>query len=779
MGKKKGKNADPAKKAALQAKKEAKAEKSTLKRLKKESIKAGESGDTVDRLPVESSEALDALLNEYRDQDKHYTTTHVVAVEGFPLPRANASFTLYEDTKKKNAEVYLFGGEYYDGIENIVVDHLLKYDLAKSEWKRVYTPVTPPARCAHSCVYYNHSLYIFGGEMASADEYMHYKDLWRYDIKAQTWTEIKPSRVGMQPSARSGHAAVVWKHYMIVFGGFYEAMRDTPRWFNDLCVLDLQTEQWLDVPHSKLASRPEKRSAMNAALIGDDVIIHGGFSKLGKNLLSRSSSDVGGGDTVSTPETKVHTDAWACHLKPLLSGKAPTWERLTSSIQRSQIMAIKNPCGRSGTGSLAFKNRVLVYGGVVDKEHHHHKLESVFYNDLHAFDPERRKWFPVNVKKASSGSRRRRRKDSDDEDGWKEAETKTDLAEGCDSDLEDDGDDENEPENTGWDLIKLRSNMFAFVDGNGNLIYEKIEEDKGPAANSDDEEEEKQEDDSSSLEVEETKQEEVDDASSEGGGDTKQGLGPAAFQAIPSSSVMAVNEKTQVPEAVARNEPLPRIKPNCIVSGHTLFVYGGLLEVGDREVTLDDLWSFDLRKRDHWECIYAGSMHKQVWRGAIHDDDDSYISANHSGARQDDESDDSDDGEADASEDRTKEAKVTSDNKAPASSSRSEIRQEIVDLNEKHNLADDHRTPRPDEALSDFYARTGDYWNKLAADTTRNSSQASLSSKELKRESFALARERFSELEPILERLKGLQIELKALKEGTKESKRKQNHRAR
>jgi hypothetical protein len=38
-------------------------------------------------------------------------------------------------TLRKERRSYLFGGEYYDGIENVVLDHLFKYDLAKQEWK--------------------------------------------------------------------------------------------------------------------------------------------------------------------------------------------------------------------------------------------------------------------------------------------------------------------------------------------------------------------------------------------------------------------------------------------------------------------------------------------------------------------------------------------------------------------------------------------------------------------------------------------------------------------
>jgi hypothetical protein len=189
MAKKKSKK-DPDKKAALQDKKAAKADKKDLKRAKKE-IKAL-SGDAGEEDVENDTDALDALLQQYQQEGKSNTTTaYAETLETvFPAARANATLTLYEDTKKKNAEAYLFGGEYYDGIENVVLDHLFKYDLAKQEWKRVFVPdPSPPARCAHSAVYYNHALYIFGGELATADHYHHYRDVWKYDIRQQTWAD--------------------------------------------------------------------------------------------------------------------------------------------------------------------------------------------------------------------------------------------------------------------------------------------------------------------------------------------------------------------------------------------------------------------------------------------------------------------------------------------------------------------------------------------------------------------------------------------------------------
>lgn len=44
------------------------------------------------------------------------------------------------------------------------------------------------------------------------------------DIKTNAWECIT---VKGGPSPRSGHRMVVWRNYLVLFGGFYEAFRDT------------------------------------------------------------------------------------------------------------------------------------------------------------------------------------------------------------------------------------------------------------------------------------------------------------------------------------------------------------------------------------------------------------------------------------------------------------------------------------------------------------------------------------------------------------------------
>lgn len=743
MAKKKKQNVE--KKVALQAKKEAKQEKAARKRIAKQHAKNSEQSDDVDAL---SFGPIDKVIETYKIHDKKVSGIDKPTISSleteFPLPRANATFEYGTDDKSKGKDhLYLFGGEYFDGIENIVLDELLRFDTQKKEWKQILTVAPRPSpRCAHSCISYKYFLYVFGGELATADQYHHYRDLWKFDLRTLTWSEIKARN---PPSARSGMGCLVWKHYMVIFGGFFEAARET-KWYNDVHVFNLQTETWMDVPQSRLAIKPEPRSACNIALYGSDkLIIHGGFSKF------KTSNGV--------TETKTHTDAWVLHLSPLLQQKSPDWERWMSS---SNSKGANTPNGRAGMSSLSYKNRMLVFGGVVDHEEHHHKLESVFYNDLMVMDIERRKWFPLRVKNEGSDGNggkksRRRRKDNVDVDG-KEAkmEVNDDSSVGSESD-EEFIEDENETlPNSGWDINMLRSNMFAFVDGNGNIVYEKIEDDdeeegKSNVENEDveskDESEEKEEEKEESKEEDEEKEETKDEEKTDDDSQ-KPLLNDDKHQSknITSSSVMAMNEAKNAPEAVKREDPLPRINAATLVHGNTLYLLGGILEVGDREITLDDMWAMDLRKREKWECIWQGTMYKQVWRGAVHDDDDSYISTGVEDGNidEDDDSDLSDDNDE--------------NRKASMESRRSSLRQEVNELNQNYDLEDSNRTPENGESLADFYSRTSEYWNGQATEQFSSVDSEPLTNKELKRQGFMLAKERYEDLAPVLERLTELGI---------------------
>ena len=694
---KKKKSKDPLKKAQLAAKKDAKADKAALKRLKKEeerlsslsiseSDRDGDAGRSKKKKgggrDADASD-LDAILESYRTRTKELETAEVEDVGStFPGP-PRGNFTL---TPVPGGHLYMYGGEYYDGRENLVLDEMLRWDpdarpaegggddgeadaaetVNTGRWVRIHPPgPRPPARCAHSAVHRDGSIYVFGGEHASDDRYHHYRDLWRFDTRTNAWEEVTTR--GGAPHARSGHRSVAWRHYMLLFGGFHESLRSETRWFNDVHIFDFQTATWTELKFGRLARAPPARSAANVAVCAaptEALVVYGGYSKV------KGGNASGGGQPGIRSEGITHTDCWVLPLKSLLPAKGsgaingsnpPSWERVTRKGEY--------PSPRAGTSCVVHRNRMLVYGGVSDLEGDHHRMESVFYDDLFAFDMERRRWFAMRLKKAGSGGRRRRRRKGD---GGAAAEEEEKEAENVDesSDDEEEGsaaDGRNEEANSsGWDLNKLRHDMFAFIDADGNVVYEKIEDDgdgegEGAAAEGDGETAGATRDEGPPEDGQ------ADHVSDAGGSDaapaapepdqardappaaaaapqSKPDDAPAAPGRVHRSSVMAVDASTGRPSPVARPAPLPRINSAAAVRGNTLYVLGGVLEVGDREVTLDDCWSYDLNGKAGWACLWPGTMHRQVWRGIDSDvDGDSYVSSDAGALDDDDESDDGED----------------------------------------------------------------------------------------------------------------------------------------
>ena len=828
MGKRDKRKKDPEKKAKARAAKEAKADKKAAKRLAKENSSPREGGEG----GVEGDD-IDAVLASYAQRSLELSTP-VVTVLGenngespFPAP-PRGNFTL---TNVPGGDLVMFGGEYYDGSENVVFDELLRWnpdgrreeedtddddsvckggeaadeipvagvpgeedeffsaakpleedkaDEARAGvWKRIQSPPpNPPARCSHTTVYHNNALYVFGGELATAEKYHHYKDMWKFDLKTNLWMEIKP-RGGLAPPSRSGHRCIVWRHYMVMFGGFFEALRET-RWYNDLWIYDFPANAWQEMSYSKLATIPAPRSAFDFCLspTGDTAYIYGGYSKLTNPAPGTRA------------EAKVHNDCWALHLKGITSGRLPTWDRVS---RRGEYPSI-----RSGTSCIGHKSRMLAFGGVLDDEREHHAMHSVFYDDLFAFDMERRRWFKLGLKAAAKGGKRRRRKANDDvgerDENPEEAIGENPDESGDDEDIE--MGMEGEAKSSGWDLDRLRANMFAFIDGDGNVVYEKIQEsDHEKDASGDEDGEVTALDDSSKVDEERGGQGSVDAEASVAEAiekkklDSSEGLKQVEFKtavlpeplsglipsgAIGASEVMAINNDSGVPEAVAREMPLPRIHAAVAVRGSTLYVYGGVLEVGAREVTLDDCWSLDLNRRENWVCIWKGTMHKQVWRGINEDEESSYISTGmeDSGDYKEDDyendwvlNDTIGEGEVNEEDTEAREKAHKEARKAAKAAKKEKMKEKMARLKEQYNLDNVQETPEIDEAMSSFYSRTAQYWEGKAAERIKatealgGESISAISTKELKREGFNMAKERYDHLKPVMDELKDLEVQ--------------------
>lgn len=102
----------------------------------------------------------------------------------------------------------MFAGEFYDGSKVVVYNEAYRWNIDRNEWRRVECPVSPKPRCSHQAVFFKDSVFCFGGEFSTVDQFYHFRDLWRFHLKTNTWEEVQCTGVG--PSARSGHRMVCW-----------------------------------------------------------------------------------------------------------------------------------------------------------------------------------------------------------------------------------------------------------------------------------------------------------------------------------------------------------------------------------------------------------------------------------------------------------------------------------------------------------------------------------------------------------------------------------------
>jgi len=135
---------------------------------------------------------------------------------------------------------------------------------------------SPGKRYCHTAVVLDDSsrLIVFGGGSVIPDrEYLN--DTWELNTETMDWKELKCQ--GEIPAGRLGHTANLVNNKMYVFGGYDgESLR------NELFVLDLETCQWTEVKDPE-GNGPTPRSQHSSAVLGDKMIIFGGYDSEEQN----------------------------------------------------------------------------------------------------------------------------------------------------------------------------------------------------------------------------------------------------------------------------------------------------------------------------------------------------------------------------------------------------------------------------------------------------------------------------------------------------------------
>lgn len=627
---------------------ERKTAKGEEKRARREAGKVGEEDD------------IDAILKNIQKEEAKKKEVHVEENVPAPSPRSNGSLTI---NPSKDTELILYGGEFYNGSKTFVYGDLYRYDVEKNEWKLVSSPNSPPPRSAHQTVAWKNNVYMFGGEFTSPNQerFHHYKDFWTLDLKTNQWEQILAKGC---PSARSGHRMVLYKHKIVLFGGFYDTLREV-RYYNDLHVFDLDNFKWEEIKPRPGCLWPSPRSGFQLVVYQDQIYMYGGYFK-------EVSSDKN-----ASEKGTVHADMWS--LDPR------TWE--WNKVKKTGMP----PGPRAGFSMCVHKKRAVLFGGVVDMEVEADVLMSMFMNELYGFQLDNHRWYPLEL-----------RKDKPAKNKTKDIKRK-ETANDSESNIGNEDDDT-------MDCSEEATDVQSEVGGVSNHLTKSLTLNKvGSSQNSD----------------------------------------------VMSDST----EQEATPEAI---KPIGRINASMAVGKDTLYLYGGMMEVKDREITLDDLYSLNLSKLDEWKCIIPAS--ESEWLEMSDDDDE-----------EDEDEDDEDDSADDAME--TDEDEEESDEEAEKNVAvsgavallkgerkklrRKEKRARIEQIRVILGLSDSQRTPTPGESLRDFYKRTNMYWQMAAYEHTQHTG------KELRKDGFDLAETRFKELKPILDELAVLEAEQKAEEEAS------------
>lgn len=156
-----------------------------------------------------------------------------------PSPRASATLI---GSPSNSKELFLFGGEYFNGALATFYNDLFVYLIEKDEWRKVTSPNSPLPRSGHAWCRGGNAggIYLFGGTILASPSivifffghtynstlgefsspkqgtFYHYNDFWRLDPSSREWTRIESKSKG--PPARSGHRMTYFK--VIYLAGF-------------------------------------------------------------------------------------------------------------------------------------------------------------------------------------------------------------------------------------------------------------------------------------------------------------------------------------------------------------------------------------------------------------------------------------------------------------------------------------------------------------------------------------------------------------------------------
>ncbi|KAL3275296.1 hypothetical protein HHI36_020063 [Cryptolaemus montrouzieri] len=400
---------------------------------------------------------------------------------------------------------------------------------------------------------------LYGGEFFDGQKTFVYNDMVFYNISNNTWTLLKapgapPPRCGHQMVATSASGGQLW-----VFGGEFTSLSQSQFYhYNDLWVFHLATKKWEKIT---APNGPSARSGHRMVLLKKKLFIFGGFHD---NLR----------------QYKYFNDVYCFNLENY------EWNKMEVSGNP--------PSPRSGCLMIPLNDgRLLIYGGYskesikkdVDKGHVH--------TDSFLLQPDKNdatglKWKWIQTKLGGAHISPRCSMPST-------IATSSSIAYcfGGVFDLEDEEDNLTGQffnDFCSLDTEKLQWKILQ-ITGNRNTKL-KVDSDAG--------------DKKDEMEVDEPI-ETIEPTEISNDGIFKVTVGPA---------LQTPTESKHKEEKVTIFQPCPRINSGLAIKRGVLYLYGGMFEQGDKQITLNDFYSIDLKKLNEWRIIIEDKNSELSWVGS-------------------------------------------------------------------------------------------------------------------------------------------------------------------
>ena len=646
--------------------------------------KRNEGGDDDDE-DNDANIDLDAVLAAYAEQQARFVkvTEMVYTVEikhGKPdsetdttrvssarakekaTPSPRASCTIIASPAASENEIFVFGGESFNGSLATFYNDLFVYNIGRDEWRIVTSPNSPLPRSGHAWCRGGNTggIYLFGGEFSSPKQgtFYHYRDFWHLDPSTREWTKIEARTVkgrgagGAEsggkdkggPSSRSGHRMTYFKNYIILFGGFQDTSQQT-KYLQDLWIYDCQTFSWHSPILPPASPKPDARSSFSFLPHESGAVLFGGYSRVKvsttKTSTKRSGANSSSGRTILKPT--VHQDTWFLRIRPPSAEDPPNslpkvhWERRKRPVNQP------NP-PRAGATMAYHKGRGIQFGGVHDVEESEEGIDSEFFNSLFVWNIERNRFFPLTLRRP----RAQQKKMVTSGDKSKRGRAKAAEEE-------------------------LLRNLAA--------LQAKGKDDAEPSAKAE------------TVEGMEAGDEESDD-------------------------------DIRIEKPVIFEMPHPRFNAQATVQKDVVYIFGGTYEKGDREFTFDDMYAIDLGKLDGVKVIYR--QEPENWQDVEEEEDEAEEEDEDEDDSESGESEkegvadpsnkgaelDMRDGEAEEAASATGTSDAENEPDVP------EV--DIAKATESPAISDKLPHPRPFESLRDFYARTSVEWQKIVLQDLRS-----------------------------------------------------------